>query len=111
MTSTRRSKRRRRRVGRVSYYWHHGAWHIYYRQGQQQVRRRVGTEPEAARAAAEVNAQLTNRLPGMFSFVPVSVAELRQRFLDHHEHVARSSVATVRRYRAATQHLADYSRL
>jgi integrase len=108
MASTHRSKRRRKRVGRVSYYWHHGAWHIYYREGEKQVRRRVGTEVEAARAAAEVNAQLANRFPSMFSFAPLSVAELRHRFLDHHEHVARSSVATVRRYRAATQHLADF---
>jgi arylsulfatase A-like enzyme len=37
-----------------------------------------------------------------------TVAELRSRFLDHHEHVLRSSLATVRRYRAATQRLEDF---
>src|SRR5262249_40074867 len=35
-------------------------------------------------------------------------AELRQQFLDYHEHVLKSSVATVRRYRAATGHLEDF---
>ncbi len=37
-------------------------------------------------------------------------AYLRQRWLDYHEHVLRSSVATVRRYRQATQHLLDFVR-
>ncbi|MCC7423010.1 MAG: site-specific integrase [Planctomycetaceae bacterium] len=38
----------------------------------------------------------------------MSVAELRQRFLRHHEDVLKSSVATINRYRSATQHLLDY---
>jgi integrase len=63
---------------------------------------------QALRAAAEVNAQLASALPGSFSFLPLSVTDLRQRFLDHHELVARSSLPTVSRYRAATQHLLDY---
>ena len=110
MASRSRGLRRRTRVGRVSCFWHHGAWHIYYREGQRQVRRRVGTDQAAAeRAAAEVNAQLANQLPGMFTFEPLAVAEIRQRFLDHHEYVLRSSLATVCRYRAATQHLVNFS--
>ncbi len=109
MASTRRRKPRRRRVGRVSYYLHHGAWWIYYRDGDRPVRRRIGEDEEAAQQmAALTNAQISAGAPTAFSFSPISVTDLRQRFLDYHEHVASSSLATVRRYRAATQHLEDF---
>jgi integrase len=99
------------RLGRVSCYQHHGSWHVYYRDNGRPIRQRIGAEKnEAIRAAAEVNARLTSALPGTFSFVALSIEELRQRFLDHHELVAHSSLATVSRYRAATQHLVDYIR-
>lgn len=101
---------RRHRVGRVSYYHRHGSWHIYYRDGRRQVRRRAGdTEEAAAQVAAQVNAQLAVGAPTPFSFTPLTVAELRRRFLDHHENVLRSSLATVCRYRSATQHLEDFA--
>ncbi len=58
--------------------------------------------------AALTNAQLSAGAPTAFSFSPFSVDELRLRFLDYHEHVAGSSLATVRRYRAATQHPEDF---
>ena len=45
--------RARKRVGRVSYFWHHGAWHIYYRDGRRQIRRRIGHDEEAAGRVAE----------------------------------------------------------
>ncbi len=110
MARTRKRAPRRRRIGHVSYYVHHGAWHIYYREGSRQVRRRVGDSEElAAQVAAQVNAQLSTAAPTLFSFTPVTVAELRRRFLDHHEHILRSSLATVRRYRAATQHLENFA--
>ncbi len=108
----RRTKRRctRRRIGRVSIYLHHGAWWIYYRDGDQQVRRRVGSDrDEAERVAAEVNAQVANSSPTMFAFTPIGVAALRSNFLDHHEEVLRSSVATNKRYASATQHLVDFA--
>jgi hypothetical protein len=38
------------------------------------------------------------------------VAELRRQFLDYHGHVLHSSVATLKRYRSATQHLEDFVR-
>ena len=38
-------------------------------------------------------------------FEPLSIPVLRRRWLDHHEHVRRSSLQTIRRYRAATEHL------
>jgi integrase len=110
MATSRRRKPRRKRIGRVSYYYHHGGWWIYYREGQQQVRRRVGEDEQLAeQVAAQVNAQLTNAAPTMFSFTPVSVPDLCRRFLEHHEHVLRSSLATIRRYRAALKHLEDFS--
>lgn len=105
-----RDNKGRQRVGRVSYYFRHGAWHVYYRDGGRQVRRRVGqSEQEASQVAAQVNAQLVCAIPTPFSFTPVSVPELRRRFLEHHELALRSSLATVRRYRAATQHLEDFA--
>ncbi len=103
-------KGKRRRIGDVSVYPHHGAWHIYYRDGARQVRRKAGeTEDEAARVAAQVNAQLALAAPTLFSFTPVAIADLRQRWLDHHEHVLRSSLSTIARYRAATQHLQNFA--
>ena len=96
--------------GRVSLYLHHGAWWLYYRDGGRPVRRRVApNRPEAEQVAAQVNAQLATGAPTLLAFTPVSVPDLRQQFLAYHEHVLRSSMATVRRYRAATQHLADYA--
>jgi integrase len=55
--------------------------------------------------AAEINAQLEVGAPSAFGFEPISFVDLRQRWLDHHEHVRRSSLATIARYRTATQHL------
>jgi hypothetical protein len=55
------------------------------------------SEQLAAQIAAEVNGQLAAAAPTMFSFVPISIAELRRRFIDHHEEVLGSSLATVRR--------------
>jgi hypothetical protein len=72
------------------------------------VRRRVGpSEEEAGLLAAQINAQLASAAPTVFSFTPLPVAELRRRFLEHHELVLRSSLATVRRYRAP-QHLENF---
>lgn len=112
MGRRRTSKRQRRRAGKVSYYFRHGGWHIYYRDGGRQVRRRAGdTEEAAAQIAAQVNAQLSAKVPTLFAFTPLSIGELRQRFLDYHEHIVRSSLATVRRYSTATQHLENFAQL
>jgi integrase len=110
MSSARKRKPARKRVGRVSYYRHHSGWYIYYLDGGRQIRRRVSDDEEtAAKVAAQTNAQLSADLPTQFSFTPVSIAQLQRRFLEHHEHVKRSSLATISRYRAATQHLVDYA--
>jgi len=100
----------RQRVGRVSYYPHHGGWYVYYREHAQVVRRRVAaTEADAERVASQINGQLAVQSPSLLGFQPIGVAALRQKFLDHHEHVLRSSLATIERYRAATQHLENFA--
>lgn len=106
----RRRKSARRRVGRVSYYCHHGAWWIYYREQGRVVRRRVADdEQHAAQLAAQINAQLATATPTLLAFEPIDIAILRRQFLEHHEHVRRSSLATISRYRAATQHLENFA--
>src|ERR1700677_2163357 len=109
MGSKKRSPSPRFRVGKVSVYQHHGAWWLYYREHGNPVRRKVGLkQDDAERIAAQVNAQVTNGSPSMLSFEPVNVPDLRQQFLDYHEHVLHSSLGTVCRYRTATQHLEDF---
>jgi len=98
-----------RRVGRVTVYLRGEVWYVYYYENGRRVRRRLGGSwLEAKQLAAQVNAQLATGAPAMLSFEPVSIPELRRRWLDHHEHVLRSSVATIRRYRAATDHLVRF---
>ena len=102
----RKRKPRRRRVGRVSFYVHHGSWWVYYRDAGRPIRKPVAPdEATAERIAAQINAQLTSAAPTLFSFSPASPAELQREFLDYHEQVVRSSLATVNRYRTSTQHL------
>lgn len=57
--------------------------------------------------AAQVNAQLATAVPTMFSFTPLTVGELCRQFLDDHEHIRQSSLATIWRYLAALKHLED----
>ena len=103
-------KPRRKRIGQVSYYIHHGARWIYYLDGQRQIRRRVGAdEASAEQTAALVNAQLAAAAPTMFSFSPVTVAELCREFLDYHENVMRSAPASIKRYRAALKYLQSFA--
>ncbi len=110
MSSRKRRSPTRFRVGRVSVYLHHGNWWLYFRDGGKPVRRRIAADrSEAERVAAQVNAQLLASTPTLLSFSPVSVPALRQRFLDYHENVMKSSVGTVRRYRAATQHFENFA--
>lgn len=101
----------RARVGRVSLYLHHGAWWLYYRDGGKPIRRKISLDRAAAeQVAAQVNAHLMVGAPTLLSFGPIGIPELRQEFIDFHEHVVKSSHATIRRYRAATQHLENFAR-
>lgn len=100
---------RRRRIGRVSVYRHRRRWWVYYREQGRPVRRAVADDGKAAeQVAAQINLELTASAPTLFSFRPVSVAELQRTYIDYHEHVLRSSLATVSRYRTATQHLVNF---
>lgn len=158
----------RYRVGRVSYYQHHGSWYLYYRDNDGPQRPRIGrSEFEAERAAAVKNAELTtgdipesvniiaalspNRgggidrrslatnavallgdliglgrgsqasqilptdpVPAIEVSPPTekpgtSVPQLREEFIDHHEHVLASALTTVKRYSSATQHLLNFA--
>ena len=97
------------RVGRVRGYLRGDVWYLCYHENGVRRRPRVGPDFEQARTlAAQTNGQLETGACPVLSFQPLSVHDLRQRWLDHHEHVLRSSVATIRRYRAATAHLLNF---
>jgi REP element-mobilizing transposase RayT len=109
-TKRKKKSARRTRMGRVSVYEHHGAFWIYYTEARRKRRVRIGPDrDEALRVAGEINAQLLGQRRTVFSFEPVTVDQLADRWLDHHEHIARSSLATVRRYRTAIDHLRVFS--
>jgi integrase len=94
------------RVGRVQGYLRGQVWYLCYHEYGQRRRPRVGPDREAARQlAAQINAQLEVGAPAALSFEPISIPELRQRWLQHHEQVLRSLVQTINRYRTATEHL------
>ena len=104
-----RRKADRFRVGKVTVYLHHGTWWLYFSERDQRVRRKISaSRKEAEQVAAQVNAQVASGSPTLLSFDPISVPELRQQFLDYHEHVLNSSLGTVNRYRTATLHLENY---
>jgi integrase len=108
----------RKRVGSVSIFEHHGSWYTFHTGPDGPVRRRVdGGEAQAEYEASLQNARLIAaaakldvRAAGAGEAVTpvrVAVAELRRRFLHHHEHVLGSAVATVARYRSATQYVTE----
>jgi integrase len=98
----------RRRVGRVSVYQRGGRYWIYYRQGRP-IRRPLGPQREEALAlAARINAELAEGAPTVLEFRPIDLRKLIDSWLNYHEDVRRSSLATVRRYRTAIQHLANF---
>jgi integrase len=97
------------RVGRVRVYLRGRVWYLCYHECGQRRQPRVGLDrDEARRMAAEIHAQLESAAPTSLGFEPISLIDLRKRWLDHHEYVRRSSLATVRRYRAATAHLLHF---
>lgn len=94
------------RVGRVRVFQRGRVWYLCYREHGRRRQPRVGPDHDLARqTAAEINAQLEVGVPSALGFEPASITDVRQRWLDQHEHVRRSSLATIRRYRAATNHL------
>lgn len=94
------------RVGRVRALLRGRVWYLYYREDGRRRQPRIGPDrAEARKLAAEINAQLEVGAPSALGFELISIEDLRQRWLDHHEHVRRSSLQTIGRYRAATTHL------
>src|SRR5687767_15912706 len=111
MANARSASRSSFRIGKVKGYVRGRVWYLQYHENGQRRRPRVGPDPDAARRlAAQTNAQLETGDVAVLTFEPVPVSDLRQRWLEHHEHVLRSSVHTVSRYRTATQHLLDFVR-
>ena len=53
MAVKRKRRPQRKRIGKVSYYFHHGAWWVYYLDGERQVRRRTGPDEQVAEQLAE----------------------------------------------------------
>lgn len=97
------------RVGRVTVYLRGKVWWLRYHENGRRRQVRGATDKDAARQlAAQVNAQLEMGAPAATSFEPVAISELRRRWLGHHEDVLRSSVATINRYRTATDHLIQF---
>lgn len=94
------------RIGKVQGYRRGQVWYLCYHENGQRHRPRVGPDPAAARQlAAQIHAQLEVGAPAALSFEPLTIPELRQRWLAHHEQVLRSSLQTIHRYRTATDHL------
>ena len=106
-----RRSRRHIHIGRVTVFRRGAAWCLYFRERGKPRRFRVGPERKLAeQKAAEINAHLAHGLPSAFEFQRTSVEELAGAWLEHHEFVARSSVATVKRYRVAVEYLLRFVR-
>ena len=99
------------RIGRVRGDLRGKVWYLTYHENGTRHRPRVGSNKQSARQlAAQINSQLEVGVPAALSFEPISIVELQQRWLQHHEQVLRSSVHTITRYRSATSHLHSFLR-
>ncbi|HUG19218.1 MAG TPA: hypothetical protein VMM56_09595, partial [Planctomycetaceae bacterium] len=94
------------RIGKVRGDLRGKVWYLSYQENGRRIRPRVGPDQAAAKQlAAQVNSQLEFDAPTVLSFHPVKISELQQHWLEYHDHVLRSSLQTIRRYRTATEHL------
>jgi integrase len=99
------------RVGKVRADLRGKVWYLTYHEDGQRIRCRVSSDRKTAQQmAAQVNAQIEVSAPTAFSFEAIGIDQLQERWLKHHEHVLRSSVHTIRRYRTATHHLINFVR-
>lgn len=97
------------RIGKVLGYLRGKVWYLCYHENGKRRRPRAGKDLQVAKQlAAQINAQLESDNPTLLSFEPISISQLRDRWLEHHEHVLRSSVHTISRYRTATDHLLNF---
>ena len=94
------------RIGKVRGDLRGQIWYLTYQENGRRQRPRVGPQlKEAKQLAAQVNSQLELGSPSLLSFESLRLEDLQQRWLEHHEHVLRSSLQTINRYRTATEHL------
>ena len=109
--SRRRGKRATQfKVGRVCVYLRGKVWYIRYHQHGKRYQKKTSPDKENAKQiAAETNAQLECHLPTAFGFEQISLVGLRRKWLDYHEDIKRSSLATIDRYRSATVHLIAFA--
>lgn len=97
------------RVGKVRAYLRGSVWYLAYQEEGKRCQPRVGSDREVAlQLASEINGQLQNGAPSALGFQSVSIPELQNNWLEHHELVRRSSLATICRYRTASKHLLDF---
>lgn len=98
-----------KRIGRVTLFPRGNRIWVYYRQDGRQIRRSLGDDWEQATAlASQVNAELAQDAPTSLGFRQIDVQKLIVDWLEYHESVRRSSLATVRRYRAAITHFSSF---
>jgi len=91
------------RIGQVQAYLRNKIWYLCYHESGRRHRPRIGPDRASAKQmAAQINGQLAVGAPAALSFEPITIPDLRQRWLDHHELVLRSSVQTIRRYPCLT---------
>jgi len=82
-------------------------WYLCYHENGKRHQPRVGPKKDEARQmAAEIKAQLEVGAPSVLGLQPISIAELRQRWLDHHMYRAGLRAAPLpQRLRAAASQL------
>jgi integrase len=90
-------------VGQVTAYQRGGRYWVYFL-----VAIRPNRPPNLS-VAAKINAELAEGAPTSLSFRPLPLKELVDKWIDQHERVRRSSVATVRRYLTAVKHLTRFT--
>jgi hypothetical protein len=94
------------RIGKVRGDLRGKTWYLTYQENGRRQRPRVGPQlKEAKQVASQINSQLELGAPALLSFESLRLTELQKRWLEHHEHVLRSSLQTINRYRTATEHL------
>ncbi|WP_298869256.1 tyrosine-type recombinase/integrase [uncultured Gimesia sp.] len=107
--SSKQNRKTTFRIGKVRGDLRGKIWYLTYHENGKRLRPKLGPDKEQARQmAARINSQLESHTHSVFNFEPVSIDDLQQRWLNHHEQVLRSSLQTIRRYRAATTHLINF---
>ncbi len=83
-------------------------WYLCYHESGRRRRPRPGEDFKAAKQFGADQRELESDQATLLSFEPISIPQLRHPWLEHHEHVLRSSVHTISRYRTTTDHLLKF---